>query len=187
MITFRLFIAYIAEAFAQVVSGIGFIGGGVIFREGLSVKGLNTAATLWASAAVGVLCGSGFAKEAAVAAAFVLLANVILRPVARKLERADLPSLTDVETEYLLRVQCRSIDENHLRVLLLHNVVTPKLALRSLSSEDINGSGKIEIRATLISPGRQDEELEGIVGRLSLEPGVSRVSWEVVAQAGETE
>jgi putative Mg2+ transporter-C (MgtC) family protein len=55
---------------AQVVSGIGFIGGGVIFREGLLVKGLNTAATLWCSAAVGVLCGSGFAKEAAVVTVF---------------------------------------------------------------------------------------------------------------------
>ena len=52
----------------RIVSGIGFIGGGVIFREGLTIKGLNTAATLWCSAAVGVLCGSGFAKEAAVAA-----------------------------------------------------------------------------------------------------------------------
>src|SRR6516165_4844399 len=46
---------------AQVVSGIGFIGAGLIFREGLSVRGLNTAATLWCSAAIGVLAGAGFA------------------------------------------------------------------------------------------------------------------------------
>jgi len=43
---------------AQVVSGIGFIGAGLIFREGLSVRGLNTAATLWCSAAIGVLAGA---------------------------------------------------------------------------------------------------------------------------------
>ncbi|GAA3007084.1 MgtC/SapB family protein [Microbacterium aurantiacum] len=45
---------------AQVVSGIGFLGAGIIFREGANVRGLNTAATLWCSAAVGVLCGAGF-------------------------------------------------------------------------------------------------------------------------------
>jgi putative Mg2+ transporter-C (MgtC) family protein len=45
---------------AQVVSGIGFLGGGLIFREGLSVRGLKTPATLWCSAAVGTLCGVGF-------------------------------------------------------------------------------------------------------------------------------
>src|SRR5271169_6938526 len=43
---------------AQVVSGIGFLGAGIIFREGLQVTGLNTAATLWCSAAVGLLAGS---------------------------------------------------------------------------------------------------------------------------------
>src|SRR5262245_26047961 len=49
---------------AQVVSGIGFLGAGVMFKEGLSVRGLNTAATLWCSAAVGVLAGAGFPVHA---------------------------------------------------------------------------------------------------------------------------
>src|SRR6201990_3279989 len=44
---------------AQLVSGIGFLGAGLIFKEGLSVRGLNTAATLWCSAAVGLLAGEG--------------------------------------------------------------------------------------------------------------------------------
>jgi putative Mg2+ transporter-C (MgtC) family protein len=174
---------------AQVVSGIGFIGGGVIVREGLTIKGLNTAATLWCSAAIGVLCGSGFAKEAAVGTCFVLLTNVFLRPFVRRLGlgSADPHNLANSETEYLLRLNCRSADEKHLRALLLWNVATPKLAVRSLSSEDLGPSGKLEIRTTLIGSGKQDEELRGIVCRLSLEPGVSGVSWEAKAQAIETE
>jgi uncharacterized membrane protein YhiD involved in acid resistance len=56
---------------AQVVSGTGFHGAGIIFREGLNVRGLNTAATLWCSAAVGVLAGGGALPYAAVAAAMV--------------------------------------------------------------------------------------------------------------------
>src|SRR5258708_37487150 len=51
---------------AQVVSGIGFLGAGLIFREGLSVRGLNTAATLWCSAAVGVIAGAGYPLYATV-------------------------------------------------------------------------------------------------------------------------
>jgi putative Mg2+ transporter-C (MgtC) family protein len=57
---------------AQVVSGIGFLGAGLIFREGMSVRGLNTAATLWCSAAIGVLAGAGYALYAALATGFVL-------------------------------------------------------------------------------------------------------------------
>src|ERR1700760_856484 len=51
---------------AQVVSGIGFLGAGVIFKEGLNVRGLNTAATIWCSAAVGMLAGTGAFAEAAI-------------------------------------------------------------------------------------------------------------------------
>src|SRR5271154_1537115 len=49
---------------SYIVSGIGFIGGGVILREGLNVRGLATAATLWCSAAVGTLAGAGFPLHA---------------------------------------------------------------------------------------------------------------------------
>ena len=64
---------------AQVVSGIGFLGAGVIMREGLTVRGLNTAATLWCSAAVGTQSGSGQIRLAAVGTFAVLLANFGLR------------------------------------------------------------------------------------------------------------
>ena len=49
---------------AQVVSGIGFLGAGVILRDGSKIKGLNTAATLWCVSAIGVLCASGLVVEA---------------------------------------------------------------------------------------------------------------------------
>jgi putative Mg2+ transporter-C (MgtC) family protein len=68
---------------AQVVSGIGFLGAGIIFREGLNVRGLNTAATLWCSAAVGVLAGGGALWFAAMAAAMVIAVNLLLRPLVQ--------------------------------------------------------------------------------------------------------
>jgi uncharacterized membrane protein YhiD involved in acid resistance len=72
---------------AQVVSGIGFLGAGIIFREGLHVTGLNTAATLWCSAAVGLLAGSGHPLHAALATVFVVLVNLTLRPLVRIINR----------------------------------------------------------------------------------------------------
>src|SRR5258706_2059323 len=65
---------------AQVVSGIGFLGAGLIFREGMSVRGLNTAATLWCSAAIGVLAGAGYLAYAPLPARFVPVANPPFRP-----------------------------------------------------------------------------------------------------------
>ncbi|MBV8074020.1 MAG: MgtC/SapB family protein [Candidatus Eremiobacteraeota bacterium] len=72
---------------AYVVSGVGFLAGGVIFREGLSVSGLNTAATMWCTAAIGVLAGFGEFAYAAIGALAVLTANVVLRPIAQRINR----------------------------------------------------------------------------------------------------
>ena len=66
---------------AQVVSGVGFLGAGVILREGASVRGINTAATLWCAAAVGSLIGSGFLLQAYFGTIAVVGANLLLRPV----------------------------------------------------------------------------------------------------------
>ena len=77
---------------AQVVSGVGFLGAGVIFREGLNVRGLNTAATLWCSAAIGVLAGGGYAAYAAMATAFVVFVNLLLRPIVSFINRQPLVS-----------------------------------------------------------------------------------------------
>jgi putative Mg2+ transporter-C (MgtC) family protein len=76
-----------ARVGAQVVSGIGFLGAGVIFKEGLNIRGLNTAATLWCAAAVGLLAGTGFILYGALCAALVIGSNVVLRPLVRFINR----------------------------------------------------------------------------------------------------
>lgn len=72
---------------AQIVSGVGFLGAGVIMKEGMSIRGLNTAATIWCSAAVGCLAGLGLAIKALIAASMILACNVLLRPIAYQIER----------------------------------------------------------------------------------------------------
>ena len=131
---------------AQVVSGIGFLGAGVIFREGLNVRGLNTAATLWCSAAVGVLAGAGYAWCAAIATAFIVLVNVLLRPIVSFINRQPLIS-TELEIGYVVSITCRSPDEAHIRALLLQSLATSGLALRNLDSSDLNGSARVVVTA----------------------------------------
>src|ERR1700710_832074 len=75
---------------AYVVSGIGFLGAGVIMKEGTNVRGLNTAATLWASAAVGSCAGADMLAQAVALTVFVLAGNTLLRPLVNAINRAPI-------------------------------------------------------------------------------------------------
>jgi putative Mg2+ transporter-C (MgtC) family protein len=162
---------------AQVVSGIGFLGAGLIFREGLSVRGLNTAATLWCSAAIGVLAGAGFLLYATVATGFVVFVNLLLRPIVRFINRQPLTS-TELEIGYLVSVTCRNQDEAHIRALLLQGLAGCGLALRRLDSNDLEGTARVVVTAFMTAHNRVDADVEKIVGRLSLEPTVSAARWQ---------
>jgi len=165
---------------AQVVSGIGFLGAGVILREGVNIRGMNTAATLWCSAAVGALTGSGFFAVAAITTGVVVMTNTALRPLGPLIERHQ-ASGTEVEVSYQLTATCREQDEHHLRTLLLQAVTIDALMLRSLHSENVAGSNTVRVQAQLVTGGRQDRRIEQLASRLSIEPGVTAVSWQIVA------
>src|SRR6202049_3060103 len=152
---------------AQVVSGIGFLGAGLIFREGLSVRGLNTAATLWCSAAVGVLAGAGYLAEAALATGFVVFVNLLLRPIVSFINRQPLTS-TELEIGYLVSVTCRSPDEARVRALLLQGLAGDGLALRRLESNDVERTDRVAVTAFVTARHRVDSAVEKITGRLSL-------------------
>src|SRR6202049_3812524 len=84
---------------AQIVTGIGFLGAGIILREGINVHGLNTAATLWCSAMVGTFAGAGFWAPSLAAAGFVVATNLLLRPLVRRLNSRVMVA-GDVEAHY---------------------------------------------------------------------------------------
>ena len=102
---------------AQIVVGVGFIGGGLLFRDGTQTRGINTAATLWCSAAVGTLCGLGRVAEACIAAAFLVIGNTVLRDVARRLQLRM--GLNDSLTEQLcFEVECEAAQTPAVRKAL---------------------------------------------------------------------
>jgi uncharacterized membrane protein YhiD involved in acid resistance len=103
---------------SYVFSGVGFLGASVIFKDGANVRGLNTAATIWCSAAIGALCGLGALHLALVLAAGVLLTNMVLRPLAYRLHPV-LPEAIPAETFYELKLDCKVSAAAHIRALLL--------------------------------------------------------------------
>lgn len=167
---------------SQVVSGIGFLGAGVIMRDGLNIHGLNTAATLWCSAAIGTLCGAGFSTESVTGAAVILFANTVLRPLAQKVNRTA-NSAIEGEIHYCIEVVCRTENEAYLRTLLLHIISEETLTLCSLHSKKLGDNTNVSVEAQLISAGRTDTAVEKIVSRFSFEPAVSAVSWEIAPLA----
>ena len=66
---------------SQVVTGIGFLGAGVIMKDGVTIRGLSSAATIWCSAAVGCLCGFGMWVEALIAVTVILIINLGLKSI----------------------------------------------------------------------------------------------------------
>lgn len=163
---------------AQVVSGIGFLGAGIIFRDGFNVHGLTTAATLWCSAAVGLLAGGGHWQFALVATGMVVFVNFGLRPFVQWMKR---------------RLQARAPEGRAFRVAVSvpepHEGATRSLMLRTLSLGGLHLSeiemrrdaeGAVTLAATVMGEGVADAVLEQAVQRLAAEPGLSRVRWEAL-------
>jgi len=97
---------------AYVVSGVGFLGAGVIMREEGNVRGINTAATLWGSAAVGAAAGADMLAEAILGTILVLSANTLLRPVVNRINRApiDTPDVEVTNTFYVIALKERQAE-----------------------------------------------------------------------------
>ena len=80
---------------SQVVTGIGFLGAGVIMKDGFTIHGLNSAATIWCSAAVGCVCGYGMWRMAGIAVGVILFINWIIKNLEIYFEKKHDQEKTD--------------------------------------------------------------------------------------------
>ncbi len=160
---------------AYVVSGVGFLGAGSIMKEGLNVRGLNTAATLWGSAAVGACAGSGLCAEALLAALFVLAANTLLRPVVNSINRQPLDTVSS-EVTYQL---CLIVDELHQKEAMAELDRLLDKARYPLADLDVEpfGDDDVEITATLLATSADQKELDRITAALLHRAHVRQAFW----------
>jgi putative Mg2+ transporter-C (MgtC) family protein len=171
-----------AQITAYVVSGIGFLGAGAIMKEGSHVWGLNTAATLWCSAAVGALSGVGLPAEAAVLTLAVLAGNTLLRPLVNALNRAPIDEAR-AEAMYELWAVADSENVGSVRDLVIEALEHAHYPVRDVEIE-ARGEEKSEVIATLTATSVEPEELNAVCAALERSPLVSFASW--VSQSGES-
>lgn len=163
---------------AQIVSGIGFLGAGVIMKQGASVSGINTAATLWASAAVGVLVGAGIMWLAVIGCALIVVANMALRPIGSLLDRRKEASDShEIDgAEYTFEVRCAREHELPVRDIVFDAVHRPGFAVRSIASTD-QPDDIVVITATAFTLARDDEAIEDSLAAVLSMPEVLGVRW----------
>ena len=157
---------------SSIVSGIGFLGAGMIIKDGKSIRGLNTAATLWCVAAIGLLSSTGMIWEAIIGTLFVLISNVILRIISLFLMRR-------IENNYKevckIIITCLSDEEVIVRSSFSKFIEKQDLVMNSLDKK-ITSSG--DIRLVLTIETSRVELIKRLVQNLSAEPGVLSISWD---------
>ena len=166
---------------SYVVSGIGFLGAGVILKDGASIRGLNTAATLWCTAAIGAFCGLGYKLEPFLGVIIIISAHIFLRPLTQTIQKISPFRIADQEEfHYRFSALCYEEEENHIRTLFIQYIGNnPDLMLKSISSTDSCTSIQVTVDVEMISIKRQDRSMEKVASFLTLEKGIISIKWEL--------
>jgi len=162
---------------AQVVTGVGFLAGGVILRDGFNVRGLVTAATLWSTAAVGALAGTGLEFQAFVGAAVIFTVNLLGLPLGQLISRIPREGPEQLETSYTMHVNCADRARSAVREIILHEIHTTSLTLVTMSSSSPT-NGLLDVTVEMTQPGRESGTAERLQASIATVEGVSAVSWE---------
>ena len=148
---------------AQIVSGIGFLGAGAILKDGVVIRGLTTAASLWATAAVGMASGAGEHIIAVVGAAIIVTSLWPINALAERLRGSHLPELQ-------LRLSLEHVEALGDISTVLSNA---KLDIASMQTQRL---GKDRYRADLAVRGRSNAAIVAALEAISRIPGVDVVS-----------
>jgi putative Mg2+ transporter-C (MgtC) family protein len=163
------------QIIAYVVSGVGFLGAGVIMKQGSNVWGLNTAATLWCSAAVGACAGADLAFESVALTVFVLAGNTLLRPLVNAINRAPIDEAS-TEAIYEIHVTTSADNLDDARELLRDVIEAANYGVQDIDVVE-REQGNAELEATLLGTAADPKELDAIVSRLEASPLVESASW----------
>ena len=165
---------------AYVVSGIGFLGAGAIMKEGANIRGLNTAATLWGSAAVGAAAGADLIGEALIVALFVLASNTLLRPVVNRINRQPVNEESS-EATYRVYIICRREVQAAVLEKLVEVLEMANYPIRDVDQHAF-GQSDAEIQAILYATSVDSDELDQVANQMEALEGVLQVFWNSSAE-----
>lgn len=167
-----------ARIAAQIVTGIGFLGAGAIMKEGFSVSGLNTAATIWCSGAVGCLAGLGFWYEASIGTFFVIVSHLLLKPVENKIEKRI--GNNHENSRFRLTIKCEITIRDEVRTAIyqatntLNNMKIDTYHVEYISDQNII----IEVLFKIIDKAEDDIQL--INNNLGKINAIQAIKWETI-------
>ena len=147
---------------SQVVAGIGFLGAGVIIKDTKKVKGLTTAATLWCSAALGILCAANMLFEAAVGTLFILFTNIVLRSVNRRINSISGKGLHNICN---LNIVCNIKSEKKIINIVKELIEKNKGIIENFETEEEDNNIKIDM--TIIDNLNNGNIFQNLLNELS--------------------
>ena len=170
---------------AYVVSGVGFLGAGAIMKEGGSIRGLNTAATLWCSAAVGACAGAGEMADAVFVTVLLVTINIALRPVSRFVDRKSMARMRK-EGFYRLIIACLKSHEQEVSALIMRELAARPLTLREMHTEETDDSDDVIMRVLIESDDRNRKQLVADITReLNVSPNVTGAEWAIASSESD--
>ncbi|MBV8345638.1 MAG: MgtC/SapB family protein [Candidatus Eremiobacteraeota bacterium] len=164
---------------ANIVTGVGFLAGGVILRQGASISGLNTAATIWATAAVGALAGVGQFSHAFIGAAAIVAFNLALQPLVEKIDsQAAVYQERHGEKTYRIHAACDDAAVDDVRAAVVDAVKASDLILHSLSTGSTEEGQEVKVELRLAR--RDDPVVERFSKELAQHAAVRNVRWRML-------
>jgi len=161
---------------AYVISGIGFLGAGVIMKEGMNVRGLNTAATLWCSAAVGAFAGADLPLEAAFVTVAVLAGNTLLRPLVNWIDRIPIDE-SATEATYAVEVTTQAAETGPVRDRLVERLEAAGYPVGHVAVKERGEA--VEVAATLTATTVRVKDLDAVTAELERDPDIRHATWSV--------
>lgn len=164
------------QIIAYVVSGVGFLGAGAIMKDGANVRGLNTAATLWCSAAVGACAGAGEMLDAVFVTVLLIAINSVLRPLSRFIDQRSLATI-DTHTLYRLRLLCASEQQTEAEYQVTRAIAARPLVLTKIRADKVEDTDNSIVQAILEAPAHDATVVQAIVDELRTFPWTRSVEW----------
>ncbi len=165
---------------AQIVSGIGFLGAGVIISDGTKIKGINTAASIWASASVGILCCLDKWWFAALVAGTIVLSHLVIHPITEfisKKQKYNKEKSDKQETFY--RITIVSTEENAVEIkknIIEYFRELDDVLLRNLEMIDLDG-GSVKVHADFSTKRKNNELVEHIITHVGKHEDIISTGW----------
>ena len=157
---------------SQVVAGIGFLGAGVIIKDEKSVKGLTTAATLWASAAIGILCSANLIFEATIGTLVILFTNIILRTINTNIN--NLSGNIDYNL-YCFDIICEEEKENDIVKIIKEVANDYKSEIISIKNKEENDS-LIKVEIIIKNDNKSNKLTNEIMQKLTGRKDITSIS-----------